>query len=335
MCEYKDIISLENLLMSWEEFLCGKKNRQDVAEFTVHFMDNVCSLHQELKDKTYQHGPYHSFKINDPKPREIHKASVRDRLVHHAVHRKLYPHFDPQFIYDSYSCRIDKGTHRAVNRFRQFANIVSRNHTQTAWVLKGDIRKFFANIDHAILKNILSCSAPPDVDIFQLLWHMVDSFHTKNKPGVGLPIGNLTSQLFVNIYMNKFDQFVKRKLKIEHYIRYSDDFVILSHDRHFLESLIPVLAHFLEIELKLTLHPDKLFIKTVASGVDFLGWINFPHHRILRTSTKRRMLKKLKEAPPSDETLASYLGLLSHGDMFELSKIIESLAVPSELLDAA
>lgn len=145
---FNDIISVENLLVAWREFLRGKRRRRDVQKFGLNLMDNILALHSELAARTYRHGGYHAFKVNDPKPRDIHKASVRDRLVHHAIYRILYPYFDRKFIFDSFSCRKDRGTHKALNRFRQYSRIVSKNFTQTAWVLKCDIKKFFANIDH-------------------------------------------------------------------------------------------------------------------------------------------------------------------------------------------
>jgi RNA-directed DNA polymerase len=282
----------------------------------MHLTDHIVCLHKELRQKTYRHGPYHAFRINDPKPRHIHKASVQDRLVHHAIYRKLYPFFDRLFIYDSYSCRKDKGTHKAMDRFHKFARRVSRNHTRTAWVLKCDIRKFFVNIDHEILMNILR-NRITDADTLWLLRQIIDSFCIDGRKGVGLPLGNLTSQLFVNVYMNEFDQFVKRKLKVRHYIRYADDFVILHPDRKHLENVLTDIAAFLETELRLSLHPRKITIETIASGVDFLGWVHFPNHRILRTATKRRMCRKLKENA-NDESAASYMGLLSHGNTYKL-----------------
>ena len=298
---FEEIISLENLLEAWKEFEKGKKNRKDVQEFSMNLMDNIFSLHQDLLNHTYKHGGYQAFKINDPKPRDIHKAKVRDRLLHHAIYRKLYPFFDKTFISDSYSCRINKGTHKAIEKFRKYFNKVSQNNTKTCYVLKCDIKKFFASIDHEILISILK-EHIPDENILWLLVEIIESFHI-SKPlpspplekgrGIGLPLGNLTSQLFVNIYMNKFDQFVKHKLKAEYYIRYADDFVFLSQDRKWLEDLIPRVGKFLGDELKLKLHPNKVYIKTFSSGVDFLGIINFPHHKILRTKTKRRMMKKI------------------------------------------
>jgi RNA-directed DNA polymerase len=299
--------------------------------------------------------------VTDPKPRTIHKASVRDRLLHHAVYRILYPFFERTFIADSYSCQIGKGTHKALNRFCQFAYRASKNNTRTCYVLKGDIRKFFASINQEVLLNLLR-EYIPDKNIIWLLEKIITSFSSRGK-GIGLPLGSLTSQLFVNIYMNRFDQFVKHNLfkrchsresgkpedKLEvnswipagagmtgqgiKYIRYADDFVIFSHNRKWLEFYIPAIKSFLSRELKLELHPDKLFIKTIATGVDFLGMVNFSDHRILRTKTKRRMLKKisagrerLKNDLISEEyfesTLNSYLGMLKHCQGYKLKQQI-------------
>ncbi|EKE16210.1 MAG: hypothetical protein ACD_11C00027G0010 [uncultured bacterium] len=315
---FEDIICLENLLDAWKEFIKGKRNKKDVQEFSLHLMDNLIALRNDLSNHTYKHGGYQAFKINDPKPRDIHKATVRDRLLHHAIYRILYPFFNRTFISDSYSCRIDKGTHKAINKFREYTYIVSKNNTKTCWVLKCDIRKFFANINHSILLKILS-EYIPDKDIMSLLENIVESFSVKSN--VGLPLGNLTSQLLVNIYMNKFDQFVKHKMKVKYYIRYADDFVFLSEDKKQLEQYISIAHKLLSEELKLELHPDKVFIKTLSSGVDFLGWINFSDHRILRTSTKKRMFRRIKQNR-KNETIQSYLGLLSHGNARGLIKEI-------------
>jgi len=317
---YHNIISVENLLVAWREFQRDKRKRKDVEQFSLYLMDNILDLHHQLADGTYRHGSYEAFRINDPKPRDIHKASVRDRLVHHALYRILYPYFDTKFIFDSYSCRRFKGTHRAMNRFRDYICIVSKNDTRTAWVLKCDIRKFFANINHQILGNILKKHIG-SVRTILLLSRIVKSFHTKGNPNIGLPLGNLTSQLLVNIYMNEFDHFVKGIIKAKNYIRYADDFVILHEDKNYLESMLLKISEFLETQLKLSLHPDKVFIKTIATGVDFLGWVHFPHHRIPRTSTKKRMFRNLRNNQ-KEESLSSYRGLLSHGDTYELRQKI-------------
>lgn len=316
---YEDIISIGNLLDAWQEFLRGKRNRTDVQEFQKYLMHHVVSLHADLVAGTYQHGGYHHFKVADPKPRDIHKASVRDRLVHHALYRQLYPFFDRTFIPDSYSCRKEKGTHRAINTFRHYSRKEGSNDTRIVWVLKCDIRKFFASIDQQKLLEII-VTYIPDERITALVENIVRSFDS-GVVGKGLPLGNLTSQLLVNIYMNEFDQFAKHTLKAKRYIRYADDFVFLSTDRAWLESLLPRISVFLKERLALELHPQKVSISTVASGVDFLGWVHFPDHRVLRTVTKRRMLKAIVRNSKR-KVKSSYQGMLSHGNAHKLSKLI-------------
>ncbi len=318
---YEEIISIENLLSAWKEFLVGKKNRKDVQEFQLRIMDNILLLHSDLKNKTYVHGGYEAFSINDPKHRNIHKASVRDRLLHHALYRVLYPYFDKKFIHDSYSCRIGKGTHRALERFNVFGRRVSKNNTKTCWVLKCDVRKFFASIDQEILMCALKKHVQ-DADTLWLLRRVIESFDS-GKLGVGLPLGNLTSQLLVNIYMNEFDQYMKYLLREKYYIRYADDFVMLSSDKKHLEELTVSISDFLIEKLRLTLHPKKVFIKTFSSGVDFLGWVHFPYRRIIRTVTKKRMFKKLSAPEPKKETIDSYKGLLGWGNAYELIQRID------------
>lgn len=276
---YIDTISLENLLLAWQEFLPGKRRKLDVQRFSLNLTDNLVQLHSELADFSYKHGGYYAFNISDPKPRNIHKAAVRDRVLHHAVYRQLYPFFDRTFIADSFSCRIDKGVHKALNRFREFGRKVSKNHTRTVWVLKLDIRNFFASIDHEALLRILR-EYISDKDIILLLENVISSFsseqpyvdrHMVVTKAKGLPLGNLTSQLFCNVYMNELDQFAKHKLKAEYYIRYADDFILLSDNRTWLTSQIFPISDFLQQKLRLSLHPGKIFLKTLASGVDFFG----------------------------------------------------------------
>lgn len=282
-------------------------------------MDNILNLYRDLKEKRYCHSRYCPFNISDPKPRNIHKASVRDRLLHHAIYRILYPFFDKIFIIDSYSCRLEKGTHRAINRFRQFSWKASHNHTRTIWVLKCDIKKFFASINQEILLDILAKHIL-DSEIMWLLEKIISSFNS-GQLGIGLPLGNLTSQLFVNIYMNEFDQIMKHRMKTKYYIRYADDFVVLSADKSWLEELLPKIGDILLEKLNLNLHPDKVSIKTLFSGVDFLGWVHFPSHRVLRTATRKRMIRKIS-SEPSNETRSSYLGMLSHGNTNKLKLVI-------------
>jgi hypothetical protein len=158
-----------------------------------------------------------------------------------------------------------------------------------------------------------------DPEIRLLIKKVVSSFCTTGE-GIGLPLGNLTSQLLVNVYMHEFDMYVKQELKVKYYIRYADDFVFFSDDRGHLESLLPKISDFLGQKLRLKLHEHKVYIKTVGSGVDFLGWIHFPHHRAIRTTTKNKVIRKLK-GYPKPETISSYRGLLGHGDTYKVQKI--------------
>ena len=194
---------------------------------------------------------------------------------------------------------------------------------RTCWVLKCDIRKFFASVDQKTLMNIVSRYIA-DPDILWLIGQVVSSFNSGTE-GKGLPLGNLTSQLLVNVYMNEFDQFAKHKLKAKYYVRYADDFVFVSHEKQWLESLVPRIAEFLQSRLALSLHPDKVFVKTAAAGVDFLGWVHFPDHRVLRTTAKRKMLREVRMKKEKPETVQSYLGLLRHGNTNMLKRIVGSI----------
>ena len=160
LVNYYDIVSADNLLSAWREFIVGKKLKPDVQQFSLNLIDNILQLHDELANHTYRHGGYKSFYITDPKLRHIHKASVRDRLICHAIYRQLYPFFAKTFIADSYSCQLGKGTHRAVARFKSFSRQASQNNAVTCWVLKGDIKKFFESIDHDVILGILIPTIP-------------------------------------------------------------------------------------------------------------------------------------------------------------------------------
>ena len=323
MChDYNNIISIKNLCDAWTEFVRGKKSKKDVAEFSLNLSQNIFRLHNDLQTKTYRHGSYEAFSISDPKPRSIHKATVRDRLLHHAIYRILYPYFNKKFIYDSYSCRQIKGIHRALNRFNDFVMQVSQNNSRTCWVLKCDVRKFFASIDQVTLINIFRRHVS-DADTIWLIGRIIESFQS-TAPDKGLPLGNLTSQLLVNVYMNECDQYIKHELRLKCYIRYADDFVIMHHNKSVLMDILPKVQNFLGEQLKLSLHPDKVFLKTAASGIDFLGWVHFPDHRVLRTTTKKRMFKNIKTKEGKAETVQSYLGLISHGNGWKLRQEIQS-----------
>ncbi len=213
------------------------------------------------------------------------------------------------------------------------ARKVSLNYTRPCYALKCDVKKFFDSVDQTILLSILERKIK-DTDMLWLLREIVTSFSGGQSDlftHKGLPIGNLTSQIFANIYMNEFDQFVKRELKIKYYARYTDDFIILSHDESELNPLLHRIEDFLKSRLKLSLHPEKIFIRKDHQGIDFLGYVSFPHHKLLRTKTKHRMIRKLKKKIKDcksgtiteeelDQSLQSFLGVLSHANTDKLRK---------------
>ncbi|MBI2066327.1 hypothetical protein HYT60_02395 [Candidatus Woesebacteria bacterium] len=321
---YDDIISIENLFQAWEEFKKGKRSKKDVQIFERNLETNLFELHSKLKNKTYKHGSYKSFFVQDPKRRHIHKASVEDRVVHHLLYKFLYELFDPTFVYDSYSCRLGKGTHKGVERLKTFSRKVSENYRRTCFCLKCDIKKFFASVDRKILKSLLNKRIKNE-NIFWLLEEVIDSFSSEAEATKGIPLGNLTSQIFANIYLNELDQFVKHKLKIRYYIRYADDFVILSSSERCLNQYISSLEKFLARELILELHPEKITVRKLDWGIDFLGYIILPYYVLPRTKTKRRIFKKLKEKAGSEvvgQSLQSYLGYLKHANSH---KVVQEL----------
>lgn len=316
------MICVENLFQAWSEFRIGKSKRKDVQRFERNLEDRLFNLHSNLENKSYLHGNYHSFYVQDPKQRHIHKASVQDRVVHHLLHRHLYGLFDRTFISDSYSCRRDKGTHKGIDRLEEFTRKVSKNYTQPCWGLKCDIRKFFASVDHQLLLKLLK-EKIKDENVIFLLNEVIKSFSIGE--GKGMPLGNLTSQVFANIYLNELDRFVKHRLKVRHYIRYADDFLFLSTEKDKLFQLISPIRQFLKKELRLELHPQKIIIRKLEWGIDFLGYIVLPHYRLPRTKTKKRMFKKLEEVRHKsslNQSLQSYLGYLKHANSYKIVKKI-------------
>ena len=216
---FERIISLENLFSAWSEFRLGKENKLDVQEFGLDLEDNIFQLHDDLVGNHYSHSSYQSFYLHDPKLRHIFKANIRDRILHHAIVKVIGPIFEKSFIFDSYSSRKNKGTHMAINRFRYFAQKLSRNNSRTIWILKCDIKKFFDSVNHDIIIYQIRKKVK-DEKAVELVAHIVNSLNTSSKGGI--PLGNLTSQLFSNIYLDILDQSIKRHLGIKHYIRYND-----------------------------------------------------------------------------------------------------------------
>jgi retron-type reverse transcriptase len=317
---FEKIISLENLFSAWLEFKKGKNNKKDVQLFEYQLEDNLFQLHNDLKNRNYQHSYYTSFFVQDPKLRHIHKASVRDRILHHAIVKIIEPVFEKTFIFDSYSSRKNKGVHRAIVRFKRFAWKLSQNNINTVWILKCDIRKFFDSINHQILEDLIGKKIY-DIDLIALVHNIICSYN--NDTGTGIPLGNLTSQLFSNVYLNELDQFIKRKLKVKYYIRYADDIVIICNNKFDLERLLFQISNFLKENLKIQIHPNKIFFGKWHQGVDFLGYVIFPCHIILRTKTKKRIFNKMGinkkkfiakiiSREKLDQSKQSYLGILNH-----------------------
>lgn len=318
---YEKIILVENLLLAWEEFVANKKKRTDVRIFAQNLFPNILALHNDLINLTYRHASYEKFNIADPKPRIIHKAIVRDRLLHHAIYRILYPIFDKTFIYDSYSCRKEKGTHRAFKRLVELARKQSKNYSSPCWALKCDIRKFFYSVDHKILIELLS-QRIADEKLMKLLTEIIESF--ESSPGKGMPLGNLTSQLFANIYMDSLDKFVKHKLKVKYYLRYADDFMFIADNKKVLEEYLAGVGLFLSERLKLSLHSDKCILRKLNWGFDFVGYIAHPKFNLSRRKTVERMFVNLENKKGSNPeklfaSVQSYLGHLKHVDAKLLS----------------
>lgn len=318
---FYSIISPENLLSAWKEFKRGKIKKREVQEFDFYLERNIFLISSELKEKTYIPDPYIPFYVCDPKRRHIHKASVRDRIVHQAVYRVIGPIFEREFIHDSYSCRKYKGTHCGVKRLVSFTRKETQNHKDIAYTLKCDVRKFFDSIDHTILQEIVTMKIN-DENVSWLIDVILKSFE-KTK-GKGLPLGNVTSQMFGNVYMHRFDHFIKHMIKARFYLRYCDDFVIVHRDRKFLEGSLEKIETFLREKLQLELHPNKIEIRKVSQGIDFLGYVVLPHAIVLRTKTGKRIMRKVNE-----KNIQSYLGVLSHCHAQNLCKHIIAKARPS------
>lgn len=310
----------ESLYASWRRFRRGKRRRKDILVFERHLEDELFSLSEDLANGKYAHERYHRFYIRDPKYRMIHKAAVRDRVVHQALYDALEPLFESKFFFDSYSARLEKGTMRAIDRVFYFIRKASRNGRQEAWIFHGDVDDFFGTIDHEILSAKLA-RIVRDERYLDLCKKIVDSFSCA--PGSGLPLGNLTSQLFANVYLHELDYFVKQKLRVRHYARYNDDFFIVADNREELQNFSVQIKQFLESELKLILPPDKIKIRPLGWGVDILGAVAFPWGAVPR----RRLRKAAEQTAASAvrygyterwRSAASYIGLLSNTKSFFL-----------------
>ena len=297
---WERVIAFDNLLLAYRKARRGKRRRPPVARFEMRLERELFTLQRELAHNEYQPGVYRLFTIYERKPRIIAAAPFRDRVVHHAVMNVIEPPLDRTFIHDSYACRVGKGTHQAIARYQGWAN-------RYAYALKMDIVRYFPSIDRELLKEKLRRRIK-DRRVLGLLDLIIDSgpLHTTQTvyfPGddlltplerrVAIPIGNLTSQFFANLYLDDFDHWIKEQLGIKAYLRYVDDSVALDDDKSRLAELRSRVVERLAME-RLRLHPHKAHVIPVARGVDLLGYQVFPHKRLLRNDNGHRFARKLR-----------------------------------------
>jgi RNA-directed DNA polymerase len=345
---YEDIYSFEGLYRAYLEARKGKRQRNEVLEFTSKLEENIIQLQNELMWKEYKVSPYRQFYIHEPKKRLIMALPFRDRVVQWSIYRTLNPYFDKQFIKDSYACRIGYGSHKSIIRLQYWLQQLDRQNKKV-YILKMDIAKYFYRVDHDVLINILKRHIK-DKDLLWLLETIIRCEHTnfglnlenegftgKMIKYVGMPIGNLTSQMFANLYLNELDQFVKHELKAKYYLRYMDDSMILHHDKKFLWYAKSEIERFLDENLSLVMN-DKTTIRTAKQGVDWVGYRVWPTHIKLRKSTAKRMkanlnhVKKLYsvgdiEFDRVNASVQSYMGILKHCNCYKLKKNLYSKLV--------
>lgn len=258
-----------------------------------NYTKNILSLHIELVTQSYKPKALETFTIRDPKTRKISKSDFRDRIIHHAICNIIEPIFDKTFIYDSYANRIGKGTLNAIKRFEYFQRKVTANNTREAYVLKADIKKYFENVDNTNLLSILR-SKIRDEKLIRLV-ELILKNHKTTHVGRGMPLGNLTSQFFANVYLNELDQYIKHELKIKYYIRYVDDFIIMANDKNLLETYKDKINLFLQERLSIELHPEKTKMHSMIGGVQFLGLRIFSNHKLLAKRNIRKFQNKMLE----------------------------------------
>lgn len=316
---YEEICAFDNLYLAWEKARKAKPMNIETLKFGYRLEVNLFCLEKELITQTYKHGGYWRFMVCDPKHREIWAAPFKDRVVHHALCNVIEPIFDRSFIHHTYACRKDKGAHKGIVRLSRFLQ-----NPENRYCLKCDISKYFFSVNHDILISLIERKIK-DKKVLRLINKILKSEGQKQ----GIPIGNLSSQLFANLYLNPLDYFIKYNLKIKYYIRYMDDFVILSKDIKNLQRTIDQIRDFLDKELKLKLHPKKAVIFPVKHGIDFLGFRVFATRRRLRKSAllrSRHKFEKLRKNYLNGgiglkellNRIASYLGHWKWADTYRL-----------------
>jgi len=297
---YYKIYKWENLLLAFEKARRGKTKKDYVIKFEENLIENLQQLQFELMTQTYKPKPLKTFILRDPKTRKISKSHFRDRIIHHALCNIIEPIFQKTFIYDSCANQKGKGTLLAIKRFDKFKRKVSKNGKINGWFnnnqikgfcLKADIKHYFAEVNQKILINIIK-KRIKDKNTIQLVIKIIKNYHNKEK---GMPLGNLTSQFFANIYLNELDYFTKQKLKTKYYIRYVDDFIILHSNKTQLISCKKEIRKFLKNKLNLQLHPQKSHITKLSYGIDFVGFRIFYHYKLLRKRNIKKMQEKIKQ----------------------------------------
>ncbi len=282
---YPTLCRFDHLLASFVAARRGTGWNGETQAFFVHLEPELLRLTRELRAGSYHPGPYRYFSIRDPKPRTISVAPFRDRVVHHALVSVLEPVFEPTFIFDSYATRKGKGTHRAILRAQRFAR-------RWPWYLKLDIRHFFETVRHERLLALIARKVK-DPRVLELTATLIGN---SREPGIGLPIGNLTSQFFANVYLNPLDHLVKDRWRVPAYLRYMDDFVLFADEKAALADLLPKIETFLRYELDLELKHRACWLNRVTHGLSFLGMRIFPVHIRLRGENRRRSLRRVEEA---------------------------------------
>ncbi|MCH9699359.1 MAG: reverse transcriptase/maturase family protein [Gammaproteobacteria bacterium] len=334
--------SFENLLLAYRRARLGKSKRPDVALFSMNLERELLSLEHELNTGTYQPGEYRQFTIYERKLRLIAAAPFRDRVVHHAILNRIEPQLDRRFIFDSYACRKGKGVHAAVDRYQNWAK-------RYRYVLKLDVFQYFPCIDHQLLNNKLQrrikdqrtlellaliIEKSPQDYTKELAYFPGDDLFTPLEKRAGIPIGNLTSQFFANLYLNDLDHFIKEELRLPAYLRYVDDMVLLADDKAMLAEYRDVIREKLAKE-RLTLHPRKAHISKTSDGLNLFGYLVYPNRRRLRNDNGYRFIRRLKKFSKAYQTelvdwktinssVQSWVGHARHADTLQLRSEIFS-----------
>lgn len=307
---YEKITSLDNLRKADEIARKGKKQSYGVLVHDRNRDENIMSLHEQLKNKTFTTSEYCVFKIYEPKEREIYRLPYYpDRIVHHAVMNVLEPIWVSLFTADTYSCIKGKGIHAAVRKLKREL----RDIEGTRYCLKLDVKKFYSNVDHDILKAIIRRKIK-DKDLLFLLDEIIDS-------AAGVPIGNYLSQYFANLYLAYFDHYVKEVLRVKYYFRYADDMVFLSGSKEELWVWFEQVKHYLQSELKLTIKSNYQVFPVDSRGIDFLGYRFWHSHTLLRKSIKKRFARAVSRRKGNIQQVhAAYWGWAKHCNSKHLLK---------------